>query len=748
MTAPKYYELLAGQAVTGPEELGSKRSAEIYAAINKNEEYQLLEMRRVRWSDAGFDVFLVEKKTHGVPPKNRYGIKFIERLAILVGDDPTKLPHVWAMREEFPRLVHQHQMLKGSPASLCLYFEPNSAVLRTWTAGKFLRRISWWLERNAKGNLHAADQPLDDLFFSSGTELILPWHHKQSRLAGYKPTVVRSGTRGEDSFTLRVTYSKEALERSVIDTALIEIELPALTAGAVEFAPSRLGELQELLALRGGDLLAALNQHFDELLDEHGARKGTKDAATVVLVHMPLKRGEDGRIEKFHSRGFFSAVNILDMGAALGALFELDGTYYRATGLIQADPSTAWQQIAVKMLDVLRENDTQAARAQSGLTSEGPVATLVGAGSLGSAMFNLFGRSGWGTWLVMDPDHVKPHNLSRHTAYRQHVGMSKAAVVAELNDAAMGGASTVSALVADATSNTSEIRELLTGRELILDASASLEYPRYASSDKSFSRHASVFVTPSAYSAVAMVEDGSREIGLRTLESQYYRAIITSDWGANHLEGGPTFWSGASCRDISMVMPYSRIMLQASILVEHLPSLIEADEASITIWQSDKEGTIRVVRLPIEEEFDTRLGDLEVYFDAGFERQVRDLRASNLPNETGGVLLGYYDLTVNSLVIVAALPAPPDSKSSQAAFERGVEGLKEAVAEANKRTRGVVEYVGEWHSHPEGHSAKPSGDDLIQLIHLAMGMDDDGLPGVQLIVGEGPLQIAAARLAL
>jgi hypothetical protein len=67
--------------------------------------------------------------------------------------------------------------------------------------------------------------------------------------------------------------------------------------------------------------------------------------------------------------------------------------------------------------------------------------------------------------------------------------------------------------------------------------------------------------------------------------------------------------------------------------------------------------------------------------------------------------------------------------------------LAEAVKDAAKRTAGMVGYVGEWHSHPPGHSASPSRHDLVQLVHLALGMADDGLPAVQLIVGEQDLQI-------
>lgn len=141
-----------------------------------------------------------------------------------------------------------------------------------------------------------------------------------------------------------------------------------------------------------------------------------------------------------------------------------------------------------------------------------------------------------------------------------------------------------------------------------------------------------------------------------------------------------------------------------------------------------------------------KFGGLDLFMDEGVERQLREWRNAALPNETGGVLLGYYDFNINAVVIVCGLPSPPDSKSTPGMFERGVEGLAEDVNDATERTAGVVGYVGEWHSHPRNHSARPSEHDFIQLIHLAFGMADDGLPALQLIVGERDIQIIQGRI--
>jgi hypothetical protein len=64
-----------------------------------------------------------------------------------------------------------------------------------------------------------------------------------------------------------------------------------------------------------------------------------------------------------------------------------------------------------------------------------------------------------------------------------------------------------------------------------------------------------------------------------------------------------------------------------------------------------------------------------------------------------------------------------------------------AVQMASARTAGIVGYIGEWHSHPRGHSATPSREDLVQLAEISFGMHDDGLPAIQLIVGEDDIQV-------
>ena len=48
----------------------------------------------------------------------------------------------------------------------------------------------------------------------------------------------------------------------------------------------------------------------------------------------------------------------------------------------------------------------------------------------------------------------------------------------------------------------------------------------------------------------------------------------------------------------------------------------------------------------------------------------------------------------------------------------------------------MLQYIGEWHSHPNGSDVTPSSDDRKVLAWLGELMDREGLPGVVAIVGD------------
>ncbi|WP_367209935.1 Mov34/MPN/PAD-1 family protein [Sphingobacterium sp. R2] len=79
------------------------------------------------------------------------------------------------------------------------------------------------------------------------------------------------------------------------------------------------------------------------------------------------------------------------------------------------------------------------------------------------------------------------------------------------------------------------------------------------------------------------------------------------------------------------------------------------------------------------------------------------------PKEFGGVLVGYYSDDKRTVNIIDSI-LPIDFKSTKTSFERGVEGLKEALEEYYRQDPSLV-YIGEWHTHPDNNPI-PSVTDI------------------------------------
>lgn len=746
-----YYEFQHATPLSDARELRIPRALELYDAVMQHREFCLIGLARITRDEASVECLTVEVTCDGVPSRNPYGLRYRERLALIVGTARDVIPSVLALRKGFPRLVHQNSYAPNSPANLCLYFEPTSTVLRTWTPASFLNRILWWFEKNARGELHLADQPLDHLFFASKYQLLLPWNLNDIRKNSPELVVARGNERTDGGLTHYLLPTIP--DRKVTTALLIEVNLPSILHGSVEVDPVTLGQLADLLTVRQVDLLPLLQNEFRSLVDANGKPVRRGKPFTIILLHIPICREEGSAPESTGQRAFLLSDDPFDLGVLTGALMLHENKFYSAEGLLgeSTEQRAKWRNQPIAAMEILRENTPADARKQSGIATPGPIGVVVGAGSIGSALINLWGRSGWGQWSVIDKDYIRPHNLSRHTAQAHQVGLMKVAAVADLHLAMSNGASKINPIEASACDEKNEaVIQALKKADVIIDASAGLEYPRYASQKDSLPRHVSAFITPSANAGVVLAEDACRAYRLRTLEAQYYRAMLKHDWGRDHLKGNMgSFWSGASCRDLSMVLPYAKVMSHACLFAEHLPRLLDVSEPIIRIWHhGDERGSLAVHDVTIHSEHSKTLGNLTVFWDMGLEQELRSFRNEHAPNETGGVLLGYYDFNVNALVLVAGYPAPPDSVATRVSFERGIEGLKDYIEEASRRTSGIVRYVGEWHSHPPGNDASPSEDDLFQIINIALAMGDEGLPGVQMIIGEHDLSIAMSERAL
>jgi hypothetical protein len=364
---------------------------------------------------------------------------------------------------------------------------------------------------------------------------------------------------------------------------------------------------------------------------------------------------------------------------------------------------------------------------------------LLGAGAVGGQILDTLLRSGFGTWTVVDLDRLLPHNLARHRLTGCFVGQRKAVAISNLmND--IFRRETVVPLCLDVLRPGTDRDALDTATAnaaAVCDCTASVPVARaIAASEVKTKRAISIFLNPSGDALVVLAEDERRRCRLDWLEMQYYREVALNPKLLGHLRTASTTRYSNSCRDITARISQESISLFAGIGSRAFRDALSYDDALISIWEVDSASQVRRVDIAPEPLVTADIGGWSVCTDSQLLHSINTFRQLRLPNETGGVLLGSYDMQRRIIYMVAMLPSPPDSEEWPTSYKRGSAGLSTAVVDIADRTLLNLEYVGEWHSHPAGAGTAMSDIDKIAMKEIAGEMAKAGLPGLMLIAAD------------
>ena len=744
-----------------PSGLVHEQARRLLAACLRHPAFEVVELRRLANSpdedepDQIADGIVVDCCDGTVPSRSAYGIDNRERLMLLYR--PTReLPYdVLALRTTFPTTAHQNHTLTGQPASLCLYFEPWSAIERGWTPEKLLQRILWWLRETAVNTLHRSDQPLERLYFVSRHVTVLPADFEQRRKDPSNVLRLTATNSNASTTVLRgdfVPANAPSVQANNFKLSPLVVELPPALATRIDRYPATLGQLHDQLTARGSGLVAALKEDLAKIIPSSGLPLNDPNVTDVhLLLKVPVIAKQGAKPRRIDTNGFLvNGVNLARLAVDCGA--AIDGTnkiaYASTSSALLADAtgtvaqeSDAWRIHKIEPLDVRIAYRAEDVREASGVPEENAEiqGVLAGLGALGSCMAELWSRTRWGNWAFVDNDVLLPHNLVRHIGKDVQIGWSKSDVAAwsaQMNWPTGTQPLSIPAKITDLDNHL--VSTAISGAHLLVDATTTLEVPRDLSARDVGPRMASTFFTPSGRDSVLILEDASRETRLFAMEGQYYRAVLNSEWGEAHLDGHQgTYWVGGGCRDISGVLSKEIVQLHGATLARQLRLLSAKPNAQIRVWSLNEEsGAMACIDIAVEKPVIADLRDWQVIFDDGIDKKIRKFRAAALPKETGGIILGYIDQKLKTIHVVDALPAPPDSVSSETEFVRGEKGVLESIERAAKLTAHIVGYIGEWHSHPPRSSALPSHTDIGLVAYLTDALKLDGVPALMIIAGE------------
>lgn len=669
--------------------------------------------------------------------KIKYDIHDIERIAVIFKADDSEAPLVIALRTNFPKVPHLYPETIEFPTILCLYEEEYSELKLHWTPIGFLERIRDWLALNAKGKLHGEDQPLEPLLTGSQGNIVVPLE-----LFEEKPNLVSLKlVRNENGRVfLNIEYNQRETKDQKLTYLAITLKGAPQPHGLIRRVPNNVLELHEFLTFAKLDVISALRKTLIDVVLKNKENKKLLDPQLIILLALPKTKTEGDVVESIDIWAFLTALSVREIGKELGIWNVLDGE----VGLVfEIDETKNGKTIDILPLNPTLPFSRERASILNGKSNrENKKIVAIGLGALGSQIFINLVRSGYGEWTLIDNDSFFPHNLARHALYGFAVGYPKTETLAHLANTMIYGEPIATPIVADVLEPGEDIEKVnnsLKEAALILDMSTSIAVARHLSRDNdSQAQRISMFLNPSGTDVVMLAEGLERKTPLDFLEMQYYRAMINDPLLEGHLTSnhGRVRYAN-SCRDVSSTISQDLVALHAAICSRVLPRVISEGKAQISIWQTNVDDlTVNSKTVTPEEMVEIPAGDWIICTDKWLYNKIFGLRFKKLPYETGGILIGSFDIQRKIVYVVDTVPSPPDSKEWPTVYIRGCQGLSQRVEQIEIMTNGMLTYVGEWHSHPDNCSCRPSSDDFKAFTWLSSHMNLEGYPGLMLIAGQ------------
>lgn len=662
-----------------------------------------------------------------LPQAKAVPLLFEEPLRLTLWPDDSYSPSIYSRRADFPLdLVHTNFDVSGDGLCLCVWEENWADLKRGLTAQALIERIRDWYTRTATGELHQVGQSLEPLIPSSAHTLILP--------AGPPPETFYVERVSERAGRYTVILSAQPPRISSASFALFNRTVAPQVHGALHATPTNLAELQELVGPMDEDVAQALGDWVVEQI------KGG-DSIVLLVINIPKQAEAGGGIEGWERLAFTPRLKLHELSEQLGrAARDPDGNY--GVVLSGGEPP----DLAAIKLDgwrIVQQLDRRTARIYAGTSAVSDTKLVgIGAGAIGSNVMANAARAGMGPWTVIDNDVLLPHNLVRQAQTSDMVGWPKAESEQVLLDTLIpeGGNRGIVANVLRSGDEGELIQQALVEADLVVDFSASTSALGHLADVEPIKRVASCFFNPNGSDLVVLAEDAERTLRIDEIEAQYFLAAGTVPRLSKHLGAARVdlVRYANACQDLTRPLPPWQVQALSGIAAGQLGALLAAPgKPRAQLWSlNPATGGVIPMAVVLAGVSRHALGDFRVSFSLAAVAAMRALRKKAAPNETGGVLLGSYDLSRSMLHILDALPAPPDSRQTPTYFVRGAKDLKPRVDRINLRSAGTIHYVGEWHSHPEGAAARPSDDDEDVFAHLVSHLAATGAPYVMTICGD------------
>lgn len=684
---------------------------------------------------------------------------------------PHKAPSAFSNRIDFPstKLPHLNPVPKGAPAYFCLHRGNIDDWFAEHTIIDFVGRIEAWLNDAAANKLiREVDEFEVTRISKSGGYLIFDESETLSYL-NYKYKI--------DNKQAGFGYVNYELLKDTKEDPLIKKETYAVKHCGF-FKSDKLAEARD--SVRESNKIAddkheirkeligvfcypekdkVYNEYFSEIPNKLGQFLSWTDSLEV-----PVRQALQDYLK--NDLQFFGGIPLSIIVARptkvirhssnieiLNFVIWAGGTYSPKDGKFDDDTD-------VELMEQKHPVTIEYARDLSAFQKEGSMGGIfqVGCGALGSKIALHFIRSGQVDFTFLDNDDLSPHNIIRHGLLSNSLGLNKAEALKKEIDKMYDTDTNIKVEIIKESVidhfSSHDSASFLKPYNIFIDASASngvfnfinrLEFPTHL-------KYFRTDIVNSGNFGILFSEGKDRNPRMDDLQVAIYDMSIERDdiskWlQDNRKEQGSVrstneeIMVGMSCSSDTIKLSDELISLHASVASTAIRKLSQREEGKGIIQlskyspdnlenifnvQQHKVNPFDVIKMRNDSEWVVRM-------KSGLKEEMFCALRKDFPNETGGLLLGRLNPKTKVVHITRILPAPPDSKKLPYLFIRGKVGVPLAIRKHRSRSGGLIDFVGEWHTHPNG-SAQMSSTDQDAVNELRKYLDPIPYPTLILII--------------
>lgn len=671
-------------------------------------------------TDSLCDELELDFEVVGLPQHRLIPVRNIEPITIYISNAET-LPVV-IVRDDFPIVPHLNVHEDNVRKSLC-YSDLGYHEIRHKLNGRFLLTcIENWFRKTSMNQLHRPDQPLEPFF---------PYVNN---------VIVWNGQLGKPYFDKYIVEDREFGKLMYQSSdgnyfAVFSLPVPPDFSNLIHNMPQTLLELlcsfknYDTIITWLTDLLSIVR--FPKIYNKYFRQERNSLLACKVLINIaiPKQRTDRAPIETFDLRSFVIDKSLKDILTDYG--LSLNGSKLEPSKHTGGNGAN----IAITPFIVhLAQSKLKCRCANLVDEADGEKHfSLVGVGAIGSHILNNCLRSGYGKWTIIDHDYFWPHNIARHVLTSNDIGYSKVKSLEKVASHIQSDSDLV-AIASDVFGKDNSVIVAFGQSDIILDASASIAVERHLALDvQSDARRISCFLNPQGTATIMLLESVDRSARLDLLEMQYYRELLKNEKYSDHMSLPETMVYSGTCRSISSRISQDNISLSAALCCKAIKLHTSSTNGEIIIWTHATD-TVEKESFMADKWITHEQGGWKIELSLSLLGEMRTDREKALPNETGGVLIGAYDITRKRIYVVYQVRAPEDSISSPTSFIRGCANLPERLKYIHETTLDNLTYIGEWHSHPSVNTQRSTDD--VKLHKAIVGYNRENcLPGCMMILG-------------